>query len=108
MSADTHGLKRYTTGPLSLQDAKTRADRLEALLANHQRNGGADMTTREACEAFQRVYGVELFPHHGEAGLGALEAAQRVLCEREHKRPCRVTGVTVKTWRVAEKQVELI
>lgn len=105
---DTQGVRRFTTGVLPLSQAKTRADRLESLLAQHQRDGGLDMTTREACEAFQRVYGAELFPHHGEAGLSALEAAQRVLCDRENKRRCRVTGVMVKTYRVELKQVELI
>lgn len=104
----THGVKRYTTGPLPMSEAKTRSDRLESLLADHQRNGGQDMTVRELCAAFDRVYGVALFPHHGEAGMCALEAAQRVLCDRENKRHCKVTNVLVKVYRLAEKQVELI
>lgn len=109
MSAtDTHSVKRYTTGPLSLSDAKTRNDRIEALLAAHQRNGGQDMTVREVCEAFQRVYGAQLFPHHGEAGINALEAAKRVQVDRENKRHCTVTGVLVKVCSLQAKQVELI
>lgn len=109
MSAtDTHSVKRYTTGPLSLSDAKTRADRIEALLAAHQRDGGQDMTVREVCEAFQRVYGAQLFPHHGEAGISALEAAKRVQVDRNNKRHCTVTGVLVKVCSLQAKQVELI
>ena len=108
MNADTQRVKRYTTGPLALTDAKTRADRIEALLASHQRDGGSDMTVREVCVAFERVYGVQLFPHHGEAGLSALEVAKRVVCDRENKRHCRVTNVLVKTYHLVVKQVELI
>lgn len=107
-AADTQGVKRYTTGPLPLSEAKTRADRLESLLATHQRGGGKDMTVRELCEAFERVYGAQLFPHHCEAGMSALEAAQRVECDRENRRACRVTGVHVKVYFLREKQVELI
>lgn len=109
MSAtDTQSVKRYTTSPLPLSQAKTRADRLESILANHQRNGGTDMTVRELCEEFTRVYGAVLFPHHGEAGMAALEAAKRVECDRENRRACRVTGVHVKVYRLVAKQVELI
>lgn len=99
------GVKRYTTGPLPLGQAKTRADRLEAVLANLMRNGMPDATVRELCTAFERTYGVQLFPHHGEAGLAALEAAGRVQCDREHKRPCTVTGVAVKVYRLQAQQV---
>jgi hypothetical protein len=91
-----------------LASAKTRADRLESLLAEHQRNGGEDMTVRELCEAFTRVYGGQLFPHHGEAGVSALEAAERVVCDRENRRACRVTGVHVKVYRLVPKQAGLI
>jgi hypothetical protein len=105
---DTQCVKRFTTGPLSLTDAKAQADRVEALLASHQRSGGADMTVREVCQAYERVYGETMFPNHAEGRLGNLEAAKRVECDRENKRPCRVTGVTVKVYRVAEKQVELL
>lgn len=107
-STDTHRVKRYTTGPLPLDQAKSRADRLEALLAQHQRGGGQDMTVRELCEAYTRVYGDQLFPHHGEAGMNLLEAGKRVDCDRENKRHCTVTGVLVKVYRLRAKQVELI
>ena len=100
--------RRLTTGPLPLSQAKLQADRVESLLADHQRNGGSDMTVREVCEAYQRVYGDPMFPNHAEGRLGNLEAAKRVECDRENKRPCRVTGVTVKVYRVVAKQVELI
>ena len=112
---DTQGAKRYTTGPLPLAQAKTRADRLEAILANHQRDGGADMTVRELCEAFNAMgyrdrsgRPLVLFPNHCEAGMASLEAAERVQCDRENKRACRVTGVHVKVYRLVAKQVELI
>jgi hypothetical protein len=106
-SPDTQRVKRYTTGPLPLAAAKTRADRLEALLADHQRSGAADMTVRELCEAFCRVYGSVMFPNHCEAGMAALEAAERVVCDRENPRACRVTGVRVKVYRLEAKQVEV-
>ena len=51
-ATDTRRVKRYTTGPLPVREAKTRADRVESLIAQHQRNGGVDMTVREICEAF--------------------------------------------------------
>jgi hypothetical protein len=109
MSAvDTQGVKRYTTGPLPLSAAKTRNDRVEALLAAHQRSGGQNMTVREICEAYQRVYGEQLFPNHGEAGVSALEAAKRVQVDRENRRHCTVTGVLVKVCSLPAKQVELI
>lgn len=107
-ATDTQSVKRYTTGPLPLDQAKTRADRLEALLANCQRAGQRDMTVRELCEEYQRVYGAAMFPNHCEAGMAALEAAERVQCDRENKRACRVTGVHVKVYRLQAKQVELI
>lgn len=101
----TSGVKRYTTGPLPISQAKTRADRLESVLANLMRTGMPDATVRELCEAFWRTYEVQLFPHHGEAGLAALEAAGRVECDRDNKRPCTVTGVSVKVYRLHAKQV---
>lgn len=112
---DTCGVRRFTTGPLSVSEAKTRNDRVEALLARHQRNGGVNMTVREMCEAFNemryldgRGQPMELFPNHAEAAFANLEAAERVECDRENKRKCTVTGVMVKVYRLREKQVELI
>ncbi len=115
-ATDTQSVKRYTTGPLPLSDAKTRADRVEALLAQHQRDGGRDMTVREMCVAFDSMGWLNkstgrplvLFPNHAEAAFAALEAAERVQCDRENKRACRVTGVHVKVYRLQVKQVELI
>lgn len=106
--AASSGVKRYTTGPLPLSEAKNRADRLEALLAAHQRHGGADMTVRELCRAYEATYGLQLFPHHGEAGMVALEAAERVVCDRENRRACCVTGKLVKVYRLVPKQSELL
>ena len=107
-ATDTQRVKRYTTGPLALSDAKAQADRIEALLANHQRGGGQDMTVREVCAAYERVYGEPMFPNHAEGRLGNLEAAKRVECDRENRRPCSVTGVTVKVYRVAARQGDLL
>jgi hypothetical protein len=107
-SVQSQQATRLTTGPLPLSEAKAQADRVESLLANHQRDGGKDMTVREVCVAYESVYGHAMFPNHAEGRLGNLEAARRELCDRENKRPCRVTGVTVKVYRVVEKQVELI
>jgi hypothetical protein len=107
-TAQSQQAVRLSTGPLPLSQAKAQADRVESLLANHQRDGGKDMTVREVCEAYLRVYGDPMFPNHAEGRLGNLEAAKRVVCDRENKRQCRVTGVTVKVYRVVEKQVELI
>lgn len=115
-ATDTQRVKRYTTGPLPVQDAKNRADRLEALLAQHQRNGGQDMTVNELRVAFNGAgyrnertgEPLELYPNTCEAGMSALEAAQRVVCDRENKRHCTVTGVLVKVYRLKAKQVELI
>jgi len=107
-ATSTSQAARLTTGPLPLSEAKAQADRIEALLANHQRGGGKDMTVREVCAAYERVYGEPMFPNHAEGRLGNLEAAKRVECDRENRRPCSVTGVTVKVYRVAVKQVELL
>jgi hypothetical protein len=107
MSTDTPTAKRYTTGQLPVHEAKKQADRAEALLAAHQRAGGVDMTNVEMCEAYQRVYGETLYPHHGMARLNNLEAANRVVCDRENKRPCSVTGKLVQTYTVPLLQVRL-
>lgn len=107
MSTDTQTVKRYTTGPLPLAEAKKQADRVEALIAAHQRAGGVDMTNVEMCEAYQRVYGEVLYPHHGMARLNNLEAANRVVCDRVDKRRCSVTGHQVQTYTVPMMQVRL-
>jgi hypothetical protein len=115
-ASDTQRVKRYTTGPLPLCDAKSRADRLEALLAQHQRAGGRDMTVKELCRAYNgaqfrhEVTGdlLELYPNTCEAGMSSLEAAQRVECDRENKRHCTVTGVEVKVYRLKARQVEIV
>lgn len=102
-------VKRYTTGPLPLVEAKSQADRMEAVLANLQRNGTANATVRELCEAYMHTYaGCTMFPHHGEARMNALEAAGRVVCDRDNKRPCRVTGQSVKVYRLIPKQVDFL
>lgn len=93
-------------GNLSLSVAKSQADRIEVLLAENQRNGCTDMTVREVCEAYQRVWDVLLFPGQAEARLAALEAAGRVICEREEKRECRITRNRVKSYHVPHRQAE--
>jgi hypothetical protein len=113
---DTQGVKRYTTGALPLKDSATRADRVERIMANHQRGGGQNMTVREICEAFNQAGFMRaearellvLFPHHGEAALGLLEAAKRVVCDRTNKRKCTVTGVLVKVYWLRERQAEMV
>lgn len=99
--------KRYTTGPLPLHQAKKQADRVEALLAANQRGGGKNMTNVEMCEAYLRTYGENLFPHHGMARLNNLEAAGRVVCERENRRACTVTNHKVQTYTVPLAQARL-
>lgn len=111
MSADTQTAlrpKRYTPGPLPLDKARAQIDRMESLLANLQRNGQPDATVRELCEAYKATYGEEMFPHHGEARCCALEAAGRVLCDRDNKRLCRVTAQRVKVYRLIPKQVDFL
>lgn len=99
---------RLHPGPLPLTVAKTQADRIEAILASHQRNGGADLTTREVCQEYERIWGVMLFPNQAEGRLASLEAAERVVCDREKKRKCRVTGQVVKVYSVQALQVEIL
>jgi len=106
MSETTARPVRLSPGPLPLSVAKTQADRIESILASHQRNGGADMTTREICEAYERMWQVMLFPNQAEGRLASLEAAQRVVCDRENRRKCRVTGQTVKVYFVQAQQVD--
>lgn len=109
MSApDIRKAVRLTPGPLPVNVAKSEADRCEALLAQAQRNGAADMSYRELREEYARVYGVEIFPHTVQARLNALEHAGRVVCDRENRRKCRITGVLVQVYSVPLKQVELI
>ena len=107
MSADTTTAKRYTTGPLPLSEAKKQADRVEALIAAHQRAGGVDMTNVEMCAAYLRVYGETLYPHHGMARLNNLEAANRVVCDRENKRACSITGQRVQVYALPLLQTRL-
>lgn len=104
-STTPRGVRLYP-GPLPLNVAKTQADRVESILAKTQRLGGADMTTREICEAYKDVWGVMLFPGQAEGRLASLEAAERVICDRENKRKCRVTGQVVKVYCVPAVQVD--
>lgn len=99
---------RLHPGPLPLRIAKSQADRVEAILANCQRSGVADMTVREVCQAYENIWQSALFPNQAEARLAALEAAERVECDRENKRRCRVTGQVVKVYRLPLKQAELV
>lgn len=107
-TTDIQKAVRLTPGPLPLAVAKSEADRLEALLANAQRNGAKDMSYRELREEFVRVYGKEIFPHTVQSRLNALEHAGRVACEREQRRKCRVTGVLVQVYAVPMKQAGLL
>jgi hypothetical protein len=113
---DTQGVKRYTTGALPLKDSATRADRVERMLANHQRGGGHNMTVSEVCKAFNEAGFMHrktrrplvLFPNNAEAALGLLEGAKRVVCDRENKRQCTVTTVRVKVYWLRERQAEMV
>lgn len=103
--------KRYTPGPLSLSLAKGQADRMEALLAHMQRNGHANATARELCQAYERTYaegetGGRMFPHTGMARMNNLEAAGRVVCDRDNKRICTVTGERVQVYSLPLQQVD--
>lgn len=109
MSIDIQKSTRLNPGPLPLSVAKTQADRIEAVLANCQRNGIEAMTYMEIREETVRVYGKEgeMWPHAVNARLSALEAAGRVVCDREHTRPCKVTGVAVKVFSVPMVQASV-
>lgn len=84
---------------------------MEALLAHMQRNGQANATARELCEAYERTYadggtGGRMFPHTGMARMNNLEAAGRVVCDRENKRICTVTGERVQVYSLPLQQVD--
>lgn len=107
-ASDIQKAVRLTPGPLPLDVAKSQADRCEAVLANAQRSGAQNMSYMEVRADYSRIYGDELFPHTVQARLNALEHAGRVVCDRENRRKCRITGVLVQVYSVPLKQVELI
>lgn len=114
-SHDIQDVKRFTTGALTTSKAVSQAAMVEAVLAKHQRNGGNDMTVNEVCRAYIAAYtdpvtGLPpvMHPSTANARLHGLEAAERVLCDRENKRMCTVTGKTVKVYSLPLKQAGLI
>lgn len=116
-TSDIQTVKRFTPGPLPLHAAKEQGDRVEAILAQHQRNGGRDMTVNEVCAAYLAAYPVNektggptvMHPSTVNARLANLEAAGRVVCDRENKRFCSVVrSIPVKVYCLPLKQAGLI
>lgn len=47
-----------------------------------------------------------MFPHTGMARMNNLEAAGRVVCDRDNKRICTVTGERVQVYSLPLQQVD--
>ncbi len=108
--ADT---SRRSLGAVGLRGRKTLADKIHGVVQAAQRNGARDMSMREIqrtlaereVDANGRPLWVDVSSISGR--VNELVAAQRLLRDRAHPRPCLVSGRMIEPLSVPVRQERL-
>lgn len=100
-TADT---SRQAHQAMSLPRRKSLCDEIEAAIIQLQRLGARDVSMREVQQHLERHMGRRVDVSSISARVNELECAKRLVRDREHSRPCTVTGQAIHPIAVMPEQ----
>lgn len=98
---------RASLDALGLKERKSISDQIVSVVAQAMRSGRKDLSMREVKAELRRVYGSDPDMSTISGRVNELVAAERLVRDKQNRRPCMVTGHLIEPVSVPAEQGRL-